>query len=259
MSTQKELIDSEEFENALIEGAEYKKDIDVSYKAQNKSNYQTFYEIMLNANEDIKRILDIKKSKRNDADNERLESFKKDVRAMYSQVQMLTIDEHLEEGKKTRIEKIVDKIIPVIDMLRYIGNTKLDDEFKKYGVVLTKTSKLEDKYLGLNDENKCKTLVDIFTSATNIKQKVVDGNEFINSDIFTKKVPIDLQYDKGNNNTGIKPSDFKKLVDVKTKLILANSEEAKEKIEEKIEHIASEKQFEAARAELVRDKLMKLS
>jgi len=165
----------------------------------------------------------------------------------------------IEKKEKTRIEKIVDKIIPVIDMLRYIGNTKLDDEFKKYGVVLTKTSKLEDKYLGLNDENKCKTLVDIFTSATNIKQKVVDGNEFINSDIFTKKVPIDLQYDKGNNNTGIKPSDFKKLVDVKTKLILANSEEAKEKIEEKIEHIASEKQFEAARAELVRDKLMKLS
>lgn len=214
---------------------------------------------MLNANEDIKRILETKKSKRNDVDNERLEAFKKDIRAMYSQVQMLTVDEHLEEGKKTRIEKIVDKIIPVIDMLRYIGNTKLDDEFKKYGVILQKTHKLEDKYLGLNDENKRKTLVDIFTSATNIKQKVVDGNEFINSDIFIKKVPIDLQYDKGNNNAGIKPSDFKKLVDAKTKLILASTEEAKEKAEEKIEHIASEKQFEAARAELVRDKLMKLT
>lgn len=39
MIAQKQLIDSEEFENALAEGAEYKKDIDTSYKAQNKSNY----------------------------------------------------------------------------------------------------------------------------------------------------------------------------------------------------------------------------
>ena len=39
---------------------------------------------------------------------------------------------------------------------------------------------------------------------------------------------------------------------------MAKSEEAKEKVEDKIEAAASEKQFEVARAELVRDKLTKL-
>jgi hypothetical protein len=37
--------------------------------------------------------------------------------------------------------------------------------------------------------------------------------------------------------------------------LLAQTEDAKAKIDEKIEHIATEKTFEAARAELVRDSL----
>jgi hypothetical protein len=45
---------------------------------------------------------------------------------------------------------------------------------------------------------------------------------------------------------------------MKLKLDLAKSAEAKQKVDEKIEDQAAEKQFEIARAELVRDGLMKL-
>lgn len=258
MATKIELINSEEFENALIEGAEYKKDMVTSYKSQNKSNFNSFYEVMLEANDDAQRILDTKKKNRSESDKQYLDSFKKEIRSMYNQVQALTVDEHLEEDKKTKIEKIVDKIIPVIDILRYINADALEKEFNKRGMTLITTQKLEDKYPKLDNDDKRTILKNIFTTATNIRQKIVDDNSYINEDLFTKKVPVDLQYDKGSNNIGLKSSDWRKLVDAKTKLIMANTDEAKEKAEEKIEHFASEKQFEAARAELVRDKLTKL-
>lgn len=43
MSTKEELINSEEFEAALSEGAEYKKEIATTYKRQNKTTYERFY------------------------------------------------------------------------------------------------------------------------------------------------------------------------------------------------------------------------
>lgn len=257
MATKKDLINSDEFENALTEGAEYKKDMVTSYKTQNKSNFNSFCEVMLEANEDVQRVLSMKRKNRSDDDKKLVEDFKKDIRSMYNQVQALTVDEHLEEGKKTKIEKIVDKIIPVLSVLRYIGNNKLDNEFAKYGMSID-IKKLEDIYPALTDKNKKDAITGILNSATSIRQKIVDDNSYINEDLFTKKVPVDLQYDKGSNNVGLKVGDWRKLVDAKAKLIMANSEEAKEKAEEKIEHIATEKQFEADRAELVRDKLINL-
>ncbi len=258
MTTQQELINSDEFENALSEGANYKKNLDISYKAQNKINFNTFSEIMFDANEDIKKILETKKSKRLDADRKCLDDFKKELRMMYNQTQLLTVNEHLEEDQKSRVEKIVDKLVPVIDMLRYIGNSQLDKELEKKGLKLVCLKSLEDKYPVLNNDGKRKIISELFTTATKLKQDVVDGNEYINQTVYTQKVPVDLQHDKSTNPTGLKTSDFKKLVDVKSKLLMANTDEAKEKVEEKIEHIASEKQFEIARAELVRDKLTKI-
>lgn len=257
-TTKEDLLKSDEFDKAIAEGAECKKDMVTSYRIQNKQNFNRFYEVMLEANEEIKKILDTKKKFRSDSDQEAVENFKKTVRAMYTQVQALTVDEHLEEGKKTRVEKIVEKIIPVIDILRYIGCNELENEFARRGMKLTTSMKLEDKYPELNNDDKRKVMKDIFDTATSIRQKVIDDNDYINNDLFTSKVPLGLQYDKSTNNVGFKTGDWRKLVDAKAKLIMASSVEAKEKAEEKLDHIATEKQFEAARAELVRDKLIDL-
>lgn len=258
MITNEELINSEEFENALNEGANYKKDMITSYKQQNKDNFNRFQEIMLNANEDIKKILETKKKNRTDDDNKQVEDFKKEIRSIYNQVQALTVDEHLEEGKKTKLEKIAEKIMPVLMALRYINNKKYDDVLNQYKINIT-IPKFEYFGKNLETEDTRKVVTEILNTATNIRQKIINDNSYINEDLYTKKVPMELQYDKGTNNAGLKTSDWRKLVDAKTKLIMANTDEAKEKAEEKIEHIASEKQFEAARATLVRDKLTKLN
>ena len=119
-------------------------------------------------------------------------------------------------------------------------------------------SKLEEDIPSLKQDSKKVAITAMLKSAVAVKQKAVDSNERINNDIYQSKVPIDLQFDRQNNNTGLKQGDWRKLVDFKAKLLKAKSEEAKESIDGKIENTAADKQYEIARAELVRDKLTKL-
>lgn len=250
----KDLIHSEEFEDALLKGANYKKEIVTTYKSKNKDVYKRFQEIMYENNPEIKELLAKRRKNRTDIDNARLKDYKRYVSTLYRQTQELISNNTVEEGQKTKIEKIVSKIIPVINMLKYIDCDILEKEFEKYGAQLI-ISPIENTVLGLNDSNLKQQIKEIFAEAQEIREKVHSDNEYIEQFIFIEDVPQKLQYDKNVNNAGLKSSDFKKLVDIKTKLLIANTEEAKEKVEEKIEHIATEKQFEAARAELVRDSL----
>ena len=255
--TKKELIDSKEFEDALLEGANCKNELIESFKTQNKTAYSDFYQAMLEANNEICSILDIKKKNRTPDQVKQVNDFNATVKAMYWQVQNLSLKEDLEEGKKTKIDKIVDKIVPVIKILRYIDDNRLDDAFKKHGISIV-TSKLEEDIPSLKQDAKKIAITGLLKNAVAVKQKAVDSNERINNDIYQTKVPIDLQFDKQSNNTGLKQGDWRKLVDFKAKLLQAKSEEAKESIDEKIENTAADKQYEIARAELVRDKLTKL-
>lgn len=252
--TVKDLIKSEEFEDALLEGAEYKKEIVTTYKTKNKDVFKRFQEVMYECNPTIKELLAKRRKNRTDADNNALKEYKAYVSTLYRQTQDLISGNESDDDQKTKAEKIISKIIPVINMLKYIDCNILEKEFEKHGVTLTLTS-IETTVTGLNDQNKKTLIKDIFNEAKTIREKVISDNEYIEQSIFTDKVPQQLQYDKNDNNAGLKPSDFKKLVDIKAKLLIADTEEAKEKVEEKIEHIATEKQFEAARAELVRDSL----
>lgn len=251
----KTLIQSKEFEDALLEGAEYKKTIVTTYKQQNKSNYERFYEVMLGANTEVQSILDKKKKNRTDAEIEVVNTFKRDVKSMYSQAQDILVPEKLEDGQKSKLDKLIDKIVPVIDILAYIGDTTFTKKLEDCGLTISR-QKLEAKYPKFDDDDQRAIMKDIFSQAKNIKQKISDDNEYIDVNIFQTKVPVDLQYDKESNNAGLKPGDFRKLVDIRTKAIMANTAEAKEKVDEKIQKAATEKQFEAARAELLRDKML---
>jgi len=249
------LIKSDEFEKALAEGAEFKREIMTTYKEQNKANYKQFQEIMFESNPEVKAILSKRKKDRTDVEIEQVKKFKASVAASYRQTIDLITPEDLEEGKLTKAEKISAKLMPVLQVLAYIGNDVLAKQLYALGLNITPCKTLEQEISGLNDPGKRECIKQIFESAKSIKQKADSDQLQITENVFAAKVPVELQYDKKTNNAGLKPGDFMKLVDMKAKLMMAKSDEAKAKVEEKIEEVASEKQFEAARAELVRDKL----
>lgn len=258
-TTKAELIKSDAFEQALLEGVEYKKSLVTSYKHENKSNYERFYETMLNANEEVKKILDKSRKNRTEAEKETLQKFKSNCHKRYYTVIDMLMPQDVEEGKLTKLEKMAEKIALTIDVIRYMSNPHfanvLDAAFNKFGLSIAPGLAFEDKFPSLASEDMKNNIKDIFNVGTQIRGKVKADNEFINETIFQSKVPAELQFVKNQNPSGLKVGDFRKLVDAKTKIEMTKTDEAKELVEKKIKKIAADKQFEIARAELVRDKL----
>ena len=258
MADKKELMNSSEFNNAILAGAELKKTSNAAFKTQNKAEFERFYETMLKSRPDIQEILNKRRKNRTDSDKELVRKFKGDVGKTYRLVCDYLLPDDVEDGRMTKIQKLVDKVASALDILRYIGATTLEDEFNKRGITLATGLKLEDKYEMFKDSAVKQNVIDIFNQASKLKQKTKDNNVIISEEIYSTKVPPELVYDKESNNTGLKPGDFRRLVDLKAKQLVAKSEEAKAKIDEKLQHAAADKQFEIARAELVRDKLKEL-
>ena len=253
-----QLLNAPEFDAAIKEATELKKEVLTTWKTQNSSNYKSFCEVMYDANDEIKQILSKKRKDRTDSDIEKLKKFKADVAQMYKQTTLLISKEEIEDGKKSRAEKIVDKLIPVIYMLKYIDSDVISHELAKHGVSIS-LSPIENWCSGLASSDKKTVIKDIFASAKRIHEQVDESSQQIKTDIFLNKVPEELQYDKDLNSSGMKPGDFSHLVDLNANLALAASEAAKEKAEDKIKHAAGEEQFKAARACLVRDSLTALA
>ena len=79
----KQLMKSDEFNNAILEGVEYKKNILTSYRDQNKNNRERFEEFMMTLDQDIQSILNKKGKNRTDSDKQQLKDFKKLVNVLY--------------------------------------------------------------------------------------------------------------------------------------------------------------------------------
>lgn len=261
------LLNSNEFNKALDNAVEIKQQSVMKYKSASKELFLQFSELMTNNNDEIKEILGKKKSKRTEVDNNKLKEFSKELKAMFNQTIDLSIDEEklaknkdgvAIEPKKSKVEKIVDKIVPVIKMLKYIGNNKLEEAFEKAGIKI-EFVKIEDKNTQLQQESIREAIVEIFKEAVYNKEDLLYKSIEIENEIYPT-IPEDLQFDKDIRADGLKSSDFKKLVDIKTKLKIAkekNPDKAKD-TSDKIEQMAEDKQFEISRTELVRDKLLNI-
>jgi hypothetical protein len=257
VDVKKELIESEEFETALNTAAEIKNEKISLCKSRNKSNYAQFYELMLASNREIQEILDTKKKNRSDSDNAKVKAFKKDVSQMYRQVTDLLVPEDLEDGVESKIQKMVKKITTVLKMLEYLGNTEIEKEFAKGGIRLEYTKLSEEEMFA--QEHIRENFVAIFENGKTIREDMNRNTEEIKTNIYENSVPVDLQFDKSMNPTGLKASDFCKLVDLKSKLILAeNDEEKKGKLEEQLTNLASDYTFQNAKNEIMRSKVMSL-
>ena len=253
-----ELIKGEDMEKALVEAAEIKKTILTTYKEQDKTNYEQFYSTCLHADAEITAILNKRKKDQTDAEKEQVKKFRKNVARSYKMVCELLTPEEVEDGKPTKFEKIVDKVALVLDYLRYIGANDLENEFNRRGISLATGLRLEDKSEVWADERVRENVKNIFTAGKKVREKVTADTQVITDEILMRAVPQELVYEKDSNPVGLKKSDWSKLVDFKTKLLMAKEVEQKEKIEDQASDLAAEKQFDQERARLMQAKLTAL-
>jgi hypothetical protein len=252
------LIMGDEFAKALVSAAEVKNNNISLCKGRNKQNYAQFYELMLASRSDIQSILDTKKSHRSDEDNNKVKEFRKSVSTTYRQVCDLLIPENLEDGEQSKIQKMVQKITTVLKLLDYLGDNRIEAEFQKSGINLT-YEHLQDSEVFGRDYIK-EQVETIFDSGKNIKMDMDKHNEDIKTNIYESLVPIDLQYDKSSNPTGIKSSDFCKLVELKAQMLKAeNNDDEKEKIADKATTMAGDYLFQNKRNEILNQKLTEIA
>ena len=251
------LIRSEEFDKALSEAAEIKKETLTLCKSRKRNNFMHFQDVMVVANPKIQSLLDVKKSHRTQQDNDEIKKFKKNVSTLYKQTCFFLNPEEVEEGEETLTQKMVKRLAIAVRMLDYLGNNDLDKEFEKYGIKLNyKKMKDEDTF---SNENIKKDIESIFTTGTTILSDIQKNDEKIRMDIFENSVPQDLQFDKQMNPIGIKDTDFCKLVGIKTKLLMAKDEDQKEKIDDQANNLAGQYEFNSARNKIMQTKLMEIN
>lgn len=253
--TKTDLIKGEEFEKALSDAAKVKRENLTSVKTRNKDNYSRFYDIMVMSRKDIQNILDNRKKDRTDADNEKLKNFKKETSQSYRQICNLLAPEVLEDGELSKIQKLVQKIAPIVKLMEYIGCDEIETEFKKYGITLDYL-KLSDSETIFENEQVENDIKEIFETGKKLKDESNKNNETIKEVIFETSVPTELRFDKSTNPTGIKNTDFCKLVDLKTKMLMAASVEAQEKLDDQINDLAGQCEFDSARSRLIQSKLI---
>jgi len=262
----KELICSDEFENALNEGVIKHNEITGSLKSRNKDNFDLFYDIMLRSRGDIQSILDKKRKFRTPSEEEEIKKFNNKTKQQYKFVKdMIFINEedrNDSDGVSNHLPKklvqVIEKIDAVVALLKYIGHTEFEDELNKRGITL-KYDTLEKVSEVFQNDMIREDVVNVFNSSCSIQKEIDDKKLEISEVIFENSVVPELRYDKDLNPSGIKQSDFGKLVTIKAKIEKAKTEESKTKAEETANNMSAEKTFDITRSEILRAKYMEMS
>jgi hypothetical protein len=255
ISSKKDLILSDDFEKAVESASDIRKSLLTSVKTRNRDNFDRFYDIMVTGNRHIQDILDKRAKDRTDTEKQELKDFKSGLKKSYKLVvDILSQGNDVEEGEQTIVQKMVEKISSVIFILKYLGNDELYHEFGNKGIKVSFDT-LEEQNSVFENENIRKNIEEVFETGKKLKDEVDSGKQAITETIYSTSVPEELQYDKSSNPCGIKPTDFARLVDVKTKLIMAFDDEAKDKVKDQANLLAEDKEFEIARNRIIQSKL----
>lgn len=255
ISSKKDLILSDDFEKAVESASDIRKSLLTSVKTRNRNNFDRFYDIMVTGNRHIQDILDKRAKDRTDTEKQELKDFKSGLKKSYKLVvDILSQGNDVEEGEQTIVQKMVEKISSVIFLLKYLGNDELANEFGKNGITIGFDT-LEEQNEVFENENIKKNIEEVFETGKKLKDEVDSGKQAITETIYSNSVPEELQYDKSSNPCGIKPTDFARLVEVKTKLIMAFDDEAKDKVKDQANLLAEDKEFEIARNRIIQSKL----
>lgn len=260
------LILSDDFDKALSDGADIKSEIHGTMKQRVKNNYERFYDIMLMSRRDIQSICDKRKKDRTPEENETLKKFVKSTKKQYRFVKDMmflsedekTNDDGTENTVPKKVAQLVERLSSVYAILEYIGSTVLKDELDKNGITVC-THQLETQSEVFENARVREDMVDIFKESCRIWGEIDDAERRIKDDIFVNMVPSSLQFDKQTNPSGLRDSDFKKLVGVKYKLLKSEKsgdEESKEKASEKAMDEAEKKTFEIERSKTIRTGLI---
>lgn len=212
------IVDSEEFTNLINEAAPLKVRIRTDLSDKMKENCRDFLDEMAKSSPNISGIMSKKKKNRTDEEDEVLKSWSKGQKKKFKAVTKMLAP----KSGTDPLKSIVEKLVGITQMARYIGNTELETRLGNLGITLD-VKDLEEENPYFKDEEVREVLKDIFSQSKETQDSINSANDEIKGRIYDE-LDDSVKFSK-DNPSGIKSSQFSNLVNTKAKSMLVSDEE----------------------------------
>lgn len=199
-----QLATNESLAGAIKDGVPHRVKIMTDLSDQMKEVKDAYIQLLAECNDDG--IDDIfKKANKDDADKERIKDWKKKVNKQFGLVKHVV---HPNPGQDV-IGGIVDKIVTLAQILKYIDNDELETRLAQAGITLN-VKTLEEINSKFDDDGVRDRMKQIWSDADEIQGDICVNADAIKLDCY-ESVDESVRFSKQNRG-GLKKGDFCKLV-----------------------------------------------
>lgn len=216
-----EALNSREFTDLISEAAPYRVKIDTDYRREMKEVRDMFWDQRVKSDEKLQTILKKNKKSREAEEVEYAASAYKKANKEFNAVKRVI---HPAKGtSEDAAKKLVERIVEVAKMLKYIGRTDIEDAFASAGIKIEiPTLEEENKHFAKEDTKAI--VADIFQQADEVQGCICQAADKVKIDLY-EELPDNVRFDPKLNKKGIRASQFVKLAKTKAVAIEKSTEQ----------------------------------
>lgn len=215
-------VNSQEFTDKIEEAAPFRVKIDVDYRREMKEVKDLFIDEMAKSDSKLQTILGKNKKDRDEAEVEYVKNLYKKARKEFQAVKKIIHPN--KDGPEEAAQKLVDRVVEVAKMLKYIGKDYITAAFANAGIKIDIPDlAVENPYFA--KEGKHEIVADIFDQADEVQGQICRASDEIKIRIFGE-LPDHIRFDPKENKNGIKKGAFQKIVKAKAIKIEKSGEKA---------------------------------
>lgn len=204
-------LESKEFTDLIDEAAPYRVKIDTDYRREMKEVRDMFMDQKIKSDSKLKEIVAKSKKNRTPEEIEYANSAAKKANKEFNAVKRII---HPNKGSSEEAaQKLVERVVEVAKLLKYIGRTDIEDAFAAAGISITIPS-LEDENPYFAQEGKPEIMADIFNQVDEVQGQICQAADKVKIDLYNE-LPENVRFDAKMNKKGIRASQFVKLAKTK--------------------------------------------
>jgi len=220
------MLQSEDFQQLIDEAAPYRVKIMTEYSVDLANLRDEFAQMMIDLDTNLKRISEIKAKDRTDDEQATYKMARKKFKQQFTSVKRIIHPNDKKNGEpQDPIGLLIDKVANIGQMLQYIGRSELVDRFKEAGIEI-KFKPIEEDIPEMDNQNTRNLIKGVFDDADQLQGKICRAADEIKINIYNK-IDESIKYSAKDpeNKSGIRPSQFQKLVKTKAVSLVKAAED----------------------------------
>ena len=215
-------VNSQEFTDKIDEAAPYRVKIDTDYRREMREVKELFLKEKVKSDTKLQKILEKKKKMWEEDEKDYVKNQMKTFSREFQAVKKVIHPN--KDGPEEAAQKIVNRVVEVAKILKYIGRDYITDAFENAGINIDIPDlAAENPYFA--QEGKQEIMADIFDQADEVQGQICQASDQIKITIFGE-LPDHIRYDSKDNKSGIKKGAFQKIVKAKAIKIEKSNEKA---------------------------------